>query len=708
MLSDAARVCLERDERLVLVIDGLDEDRGVTTGPRAHSIAALLPASPPVGMRVIVSGRPNPPIPSDVPRHHPLHDGAIVRELPDSPYAAVVKNDMNNELQRLLLGSQAEQDLLGLLTAAQGGLSGSDLAELTGQPAWQMERELETVTGRSFRARPSAWRPGSRPDVYVVGHEDLQDSAIEFLGSARLSAYQEQLHAWADRYRERGWPDETPEYLLRGYYRMLEATGNLERMIASATDRDRHDRMMTTSGGDNAAIEEITTALSVIGRSSEPDLATMARLAIIRDYLAGRNTMVPAELPAALAALGQVKRAKALARSIINPGRCARSLVELVRALTADGYFRDAEVMARSIADDGRRAEAVMIMLNALARKGDIDSAISLLPLIVPPSKQGNGFIAVAEAAARAGEPEQALAFIAKAEAGLRAVTQSRRRGEALAALAHVVVLTGDFRKARSLADEAEGLVQAIGQMSEQAAVLTAVVRAVSGIDGRDRASRTLDKAETVVRSISSHESLVKALTSLVRAATAIDETSRAQTLAGEAESLIRAIEKPTPRAGAWAALLRAAAPVTSGRTSQLLREAEETARSITNLAARASALAVLSRTATMAGEVDIAQRLASEAESLTRSVVDPEQRARDLACLARAAAAVGNLGQAEQIARSITSSCLRYRAEALIAVARAAAASGDLEHAKDIAQSIGDPNQQARWQLSPKTRHGP
>src|SRR5207302_3693863 len=50
MLTDAARTCQTRDERLVLVVDGLDEERGVTTGPDAHSIAALLPARPPAGM----------------------------------------------------------------------------------------------------------------------------------------------------------------------------------------------------------------------------------------------------------------------------------------------------------------------------------------------------------------------------------------------------------------------------------------------------------------------------------------------------------------------------------------------------------------------------------------------------------------------------------------------------------------------------------
>ena len=67
LLAQAASSLPGAGGRLVLVVDGLDEDRGVTTGPHAHSIAGLLPADPPAGMRVIVAGRPNPPIPDDVP-----------------------------------------------------------------------------------------------------------------------------------------------------------------------------------------------------------------------------------------------------------------------------------------------------------------------------------------------------------------------------------------------------------------------------------------------------------------------------------------------------------------------------------------------------------------------------------------------------------------------------------------------------------------
>jgi hypothetical protein len=81
LLASAAEACQRRGENLVLLVDGLDEDCGMDSGPDAHSIAGLLPAEPPAGMRVVVAGRPNPPIPADVPRHHPLRDETIVRAL---------------------------------------------------------------------------------------------------------------------------------------------------------------------------------------------------------------------------------------------------------------------------------------------------------------------------------------------------------------------------------------------------------------------------------------------------------------------------------------------------------------------------------------------------------------------------------------------------------------------------------------------------
>lgn len=120
-------MCAARGERLILLVDGLDEDRGVTTGPEAHSIASLLPDS----LRVIVSGRLNPPLPVDVPPGHPLHDPAIVRILEPSESARAIRAEAERELKHLLEAGGVAYDLLALLLAAGGGLTADDLAELT-------------------------------------------------------------------------------------------------------------------------------------------------------------------------------------------------------------------------------------------------------------------------------------------------------------------------------------------------------------------------------------------------------------------------------------------------------------------------------------------------------------------------------------------------------------------------------------------------
>ena len=113
LLADAAVACAEQGQMLVLLVDGLDEDRGVTSRPDGHSIAALLPAEPPAGVRIIVAGRPDPPVPADVPPRHPLRDEGIVRQLSASLHAQMVRDDAERELDRLLDDEGVGRDCWG-------------------------------------------------------------------------------------------------------------------------------------------------------------------------------------------------------------------------------------------------------------------------------------------------------------------------------------------------------------------------------------------------------------------------------------------------------------------------------------------------------------------------------------------------------------------------------------------------------------------
>ena len=65
---------------------------------------------------------------------------------------------MKRELGRLLRGNQVQQDLLGLITAAGGGLSARDLAELTGIDAYEIEELDLTRRDVMRRANLGAYR----------------------------------------------------------------------------------------------------------------------------------------------------------------------------------------------------------------------------------------------------------------------------------------------------------------------------------------------------------------------------------------------------------------------------------------------------------------------------------------------------------------------------------------------------------------------
>ena len=76
---------------------------------------------------------------------------------------------MQRELKRLLHGSAAEQDLLGLITAAGGGLSAADLSELAQLPLYDVRENLRAVAGRTFAARASQWQPRKGPRYMFWG-----------------------------------------------------------------------------------------------------------------------------------------------------------------------------------------------------------------------------------------------------------------------------------------------------------------------------------------------------------------------------------------------------------------------------------------------------------------------------------------------------------------------------------------------------------
>ncbi|WP_327718860.1 tetratricopeptide repeat protein [Streptomyces sp. NBC_00490] len=452
----AAAACERRGERLVLLVDGLDEDRGVTTRSDAHSIAGLLPPAPRCGMRVLVAGRLNPPLPGDVAEGHPLREPGIVRGLASSPYAEAIRTEAERELKQLIEAGGLEYDLLALVTAAGGGLTAQDLAELTGAVPYRVADVLRTRAGRTF---------GVRGNVCLLGHEELQTQAQEMLGRAELARYQEQLHAWADGWQARGWPDGTPEYLLRGYFRLLTTLDDHRRMLPLALDPRRHERLAELTGADAAALAETRVAAEHLVWAGDPDLCGLLRLAMCRTELEARNLGISAQMCRSRAELGQGGRAEAMARAMPTGLDRADALAEVAEVLCAQGEHERALDLAQDALEllagrtvDGRTGSCAVRIVGVLAALGLDEEAERLDRLVtrIPFEPERDPLVGeLVGAWANAGRYE-------RAEALARSLGPWHAP-EALVRLAEALARACESDRADALFDEAERLARSHG-----------------------------------------------------------------------------------------------------------------------------------------------------------------------------------------------------------------------------------------------------
>jgi hypothetical protein len=703
LLDEAARRVGERGMQLLLVVDGLDEDEGARPASGKPSIASLLPRRPAGNVRVLVTSRPHPGIPSDVPAGHPLR-ACVPRALTRSPYAHDIELAAKHELREQLHGGELEEAVLGFITAAGGGLTLTELAELTATPAWKLDGKLGTVFGRSLMTRAQDSRPEARADaVYLFAHETLRVTAEQELAHD-LDPYRRRIHEWADGYRARGWPDGTPRYLLRPYGRLLAAGGDLGRLVEVATDPARHDRLLAATLGDGAAIAEIATAQRLLLELPAPDLGELGHLAVHRDRLANRNGTLPVGLPALLVRLGQRQRGEALARGMPSPGQ-PRALATVAEALAEDGRWHRAEEVARSIADADVRARALAAVGRALARV-DRERAVGLLEdagrvAVAVPREYVRPFAmaAVAEAFAAAGlreRAEETVAAIAPqyAAAGARAL---RGVAEGLAG-------AGDWARA-------EATARAIPSRWERAAALATVGRALAGRD-RDRAMALLGDVEESARRMVVSGGDTAALGTILAAVGEVDP-DRSARLAADVEQVAAGIPHPAGRAAALAAVAEAlaqvrrwdqadrvagtiASPQVRAEATAALAlalaaagrwdRAERAARGLGDPRARAETLVGLA-TALVAHDPDRALAMAAEAEATARAIPHPG-RFWALQALASAQAAAGQLDLAERTART-----LEPPDRALGRLAKAQAAAGQWDRAEETIGAIADPD---------------
>ncbi len=706
LLERAAGMIARLDERLIILVDGLDEDQG--DPPR---ILDCLPRHPPDGVKVIVSSRPGLEMPAD----HPLAQSSCTQiELVPSPLAQHLGELADQELQTHLRKPRRRR-LLGLIIASGGGLSARDLAELAGKPVYQIAAGVRPFT----RSLEPVSRDGER--VYELAHDELQKAAAQGL-AGDLPGYGERIHQWYQHYQESGWPHDTPGYLLWRYWHHLRTSADRERLAAVTTDRIRHDRMLELCGSDAPALVEVGSALRRLADQPDPDLPMLALLALERERLASRNHAMPLNLPAVWARLGQVRRALELARSIPEVLDRAEALTMLADAVTgadpalAALALEDAETAADSAPrrdfdhaekarelvrqtrlavtqhkdliwgypgpewqwhtqlstswqrglDAVRLQHRLAVLTTALdtIRRDDIDS----FGAIISDEDRRRVLVARAEILTSVGSGK-APRLIAAAEQALRSPGGSGQCAELLVTSTGSLTGTGPGQACQSaevLRDHAAQVTRAITMRLLRAVALTAHAITEASAD-RVHADALAGEAENIALHAGGpceYQAVALAAMAVSLAGTNPD---RAQSLARQAEERATAIYEPERKAVTQARVAAVLAGTCPDQAARLARAARDCADAIHDPepgefptpvdrpVIRASVAAALAST-----EPDLADKLADDAVRAARAIARPSTRAHVLAEVADAFAetfrqrAAGLARDAEEAARDV------------------------------------------------------
>ncbi|MEU5324514.1 hypothetical protein AB0G67_48590 [Streptomyces sp. NPDC021056] len=674
LLTEVAGDCRRCGQRLILLVDGLDEDVGASVGNPVLSIAALLPISLPADMRVLVAGRPDPPLPADVPDDHPLRRPDIVHTLSRSPHARAARAEMQEDLDRLRDGTTLEQDLLGLVATAGGGLSSADLAELCSEhdtTDWAIDRILSTLAGRSFARRAMQWRAAGQ--VYVLGHEEIQNDAVRSIGPRRLLGYRQRLDRWADRHRDRGWIENTPEYLLRGYFQLLAGSADLDRLVDYATDRKRHDRMLDLSGGDTTAVAEVAEAQGILLRQPTGQPELMVRLAVHRARLAERNDDVAIILAPVWASFGRIERAEQLARGLPDRRARAEALSRMAGVLAESGQLDEAERIALDIPDDRARSWVVARLAVLVARSGNLVGAEDLAQAAPELPDRIRTLTQLARIAAESGERARANTLIDSAQSLIAEIPDEPDRDRdsprlrASVQVAEMAARLGDV-------DRAQRVVAGLTVDGDKA--LEEVIDALAQVEDVGGAGDLADVIERIIPDLPSGRRRFTALVRLAGVVAQAGDIARARVLAATAERLIHSFPNDHDHDQVLVELAGLAA-----RTGDL-DGAEQIVRDVTGDSMRSSAAMRVAEVVAPLGDRDRVRRLATY-------VIDDSARARALARLAELLALHDDLDGAEQLLRDITDD--NDRAWILAHLAGVMAAIGDRNRAGRLADTAED-----------------
>lgn len=697
----------------------------LNTYPRAHVPAWLADY-------LAQATAPGPTPPPESPRLRPTSSNSGPAVAPDTKDGSrqsgadpqtISYDGKSISLDQARWAAYRMEAILVLAAVSGGGLSRADLAALTGYTPDEVDTHLQTVLRTGLSGSASRWTGDM---LYSVQNGMRRQEILAAAGAEAAADCGAALRAWAEVYRELGWPTNTPEYLLDGYFRFLESSADMPAMTACATDPRRHERLLELTGGDLAAMHEVTTCQAVIDGQAVSNQAAASTLAVACERLTRRNNRLPTSLSATLAAVGEVARAEQLACSITDPAQQARTLHRLAITLIDHGHTGQARhtlaqlatvISTLRIPPDQRRLHPAPAAVADLADAGQWASAERVARSITDGFVQAKALRSLVSALIADGHLNQAerVALSMDLSEAPRRLTVDEHAHQALASVIAAVAAAGHNSRAESLArafpdlnaikyyggflalDELVSGLAAAGQddrvrelvpLASENYMQEELIWAACGAAAK---AGDFDRAEKLARFIDTGRSRSGAFGNIIVQMFAVGDIDRAEALArARDEDSPGFWRQPGPRYiqhalanWSWPGVLRAL--VDQGHAD----EVESSIRRIREGHKRERALSKLALEIAASGDPHRAELLYEECHDQ----LDFDSLAV-LTAVARAYVDADDLDQAERVAHS--ASTPRLTEQSLCHIAALLVERGDADLAEQLANRLDDPQSQA------------
>ncbi|HQA96801.1 MAG TPA: hypothetical protein PLF62_02415, partial [Clostridia bacterium] len=402
-----------RKGKLVILVDGLDEDQGPYRGVNSiQSIANSLPRELPLNVRIIVSSRINFPLPLDTQGSspHPLKNSAYIHTLSQSELARAARVAAEYELEQIrnLTDSQNYygRDMLAYMSASGGWLTTHDLVQLTGKDRRSIAQILRNgVTARSFKTTKFT----DEEQAYSIAHElldqllicehldeevcppleqgnaaEIEEDRIRYRAERFrvLKKWRHKIASWAEKYTiKQKWSSSSPNYFCsEALADLLSSDPDLEKQaLTILTDQIRMSLLRQKNGNDYQSIIQLRTYIDRVEKRitdiSSKSLTNLATALHFLHHLHQPYENVPIRLPALYVLLNDEERAITLADSINEPQRHDLALFHIAISFAGIGKNNEATKIANRITHPYIKNSVLKDMAISLANVGEIDMA---------------------------------------------------------------------------------------------------------------------------------------------------------------------------------------------------------------------------------------------------------------------------------------------------------------------------------------------